>query len=420
MRQTAKSAYLPGSSEPDVAAAEHVGAAPRPEAKRVPRRQRARAALPARDEERPLRLAQQVGAFVRGRAVDAEPHAHPFVEHRAHGRDACAQAEVRARAVGDPGARLGEAARTSPGERWTRAHQTSSSSQPTRGTRSGGTRRSPAVLLLLDRLGQVRVQADRLAGELGRPVMSCFETENGEQGATAICVQALRPVLVKDGQALRVGQHVVGILDEIGLREAAVGLPDVHRAARGDQADADVLRRLDLGLDEPRAARGEDVVVVEHGRGTGERQLRQARSGRRVLRLGVDPRPDGIERCQPLEEVALLRPGAGQVLVQVVVRVQRGRRRACRRGSRRSQAAAVLADVDKQPVLGQEPAVLELGSLVVHRDNQGVREERAHRASFSERLERRRDVLQTGEVVWPLANRSTWGSAARMPRASGS
>ncbi len=69
----------------------------------------------------------------------------------------------------------------------------------------------------------------------------------------------------------------------------------------------------------------EDVVVVEDRCRAGERKLGEPGAGGGVLGLGVDPRPHGVERRQPVEEVGLLRPRARQVLVQVVVGVDEAR-----------------------------------------------------------------------------------------------
>ena len=74
-------------------------------------------------------------------------------------------------------------------------------------------------------------------------------TENGEQGATTIC--AIAPS-TSAGEALGVGEDVVDLLDEVVGRQAAVGDAEVHRAARGDDADAELGGRAQLGLDEAR------------------------------------------------------------------------------------------------------------------------------------------------------------------------
>ena len=75
----------------------------------------------------------------------------------------------------------------------------------------------------------------------------------------------------------------------------------------------------------PDDAAREDVVVVEDGRAAGERELGEAGARGGVEHLVVDPRPDRVERPQPGEEVGVLRPGAREGLVEVVVGVDEAR-----------------------------------------------------------------------------------------------
>ncbi len=121
--------------------------------------------------------------------------------------------------------------------------------------------------------------------------------------------------------ALRLRERVVHVLDKVVRRQPALGHAEVHRPARGDDPEAELARRLQLCLHNPRSPRGEDVVVVEDGRAPREGELGEARPRRRVLGLGVDPGPEGVERAQPGKEVGLLRARSGQRLVQVVVSV---------------------------------------------------------------------------------------------------
>ena len=119
-------------------------------------------------------------------------------------------------------------------------------------------------------------------------------TENGEQGATAICTRAPGPGLVQlRREPLGVGEHGVDVLDELVRREAAVRDAEIHRAARGDDAHAELARRLHLRLDEAGPAAREHVVVVEDGRAAGERELGEPGASGRVLGLGVDPAHTG-------------------------------------------------------------------------------------------------------------------------------
>ena len=139
-------------------------------------------------------------------------------------------------------------------------------------------------------------------------------------------------------------------------------------------------RRLDLRLDQAGAAGREDVVVVEDGRAAAEHELRQPGAGGRVLGLGVDPRPERVERPQPGEEVGLLRARARQRLVQVVVRVDEPGRdeRAAEVLEVLGEGRRAVPDLDDEPVLDQDPRAVELGARVVHGHDVGVREERPH------------------------------------------
>ncbi len=125
-------------------------------------------------------------------------------------------------------------------------------------------------------------------------------TENGEHGATAICDAV---VVGETVQALGVREHRVDLLDERVRRQAAVGLAEIHRAARGDDADAELARSLHLGLDQALDPARKDVVVVEDGGAARERELGEPGSRRRVLRLGVDPGPARVALDEPLEQV---------------------------------------------------------------------------------------------------------------------
>ena len=180
-----------------------------------------------------------------------------------------------------------------------------------------------AVRLLLHGLGEVRVERQaELAGKrrrLGHELLR--DRERRARRHRDLDARA-GPLLVQLGdEALGVRQHRVDVLDQLVGREPAVGLTEIHRAARGDDPHAELARRLHLRLDQARAAAREDVVVVEDGRAAGERELGEARAGGGVLGLRVDPRPDRIELAEPCEEVGLLRAGSREGLVEVVMRV---------------------------------------------------------------------------------------------------
>ena len=170
------------------------------------------------------------------------------------------------------------------------------------------------------------------------------------------------------------------LLDKLVGREAAVGDAEVHRAARGDDADAELPGRLHLGLDEPGAAAREDVMVVEHRRAPGQRELCEARARRGVFRLRVDRRPHRIQLAQPREQVGLLRPCPCQGLVQVVVRVDEPGRDdgAGEVDTPVGHRLGPVADRRDRRAVDEHPAVGVLGAGVVHRDDPGACVERRH------------------------------------------
>ena len=264
----------------------------------------------------------------------------------------------------------------SPSSRWTQcAHQTSPSSQPSCSRYSTG--RQPYSSWQYASSSTVSA----------RCVCSCSPSRRASSADSRISRPGDREgrarrdhqLRVAIGEPLGLGQHLVGILDELVRWQAAVGFAEVHRAARGDQPHAQLARRGHLRLDEVAAAAREDVVVVEHRRAAGERELGKAGLRGRVLGLGVDPRPDGIEGLQPGEEVGLLGAGARERLVQVVVGVDEA-------GSDEG-AAEILAvvrlrlgtaaDLAHDAVLDQHPARLVLGA----RDRPSRRRTRWRRVS---------------------------------------
>jgi hypothetical protein len=126
-------------------------------------------------------------------------------------------------------------------------------------------------------------------------------------------------------------------------------------------------------------------VVVEDRRAARERELGEARAGRRVLGVRVDPLPHRVELFEPGEEIGLLgaraserleevmvgvdEPGCDEIAAQVLVGLRRGR-----------VAASHLHD---EAVVDQQPAVRELRPRVVHRHDVGIREEGEHGETLS-------------------------------------
>ena len=194
-------------------------------------------------------------------------------------------------------------------------------------------------------------------------------TEKGEHGATAIWVRAPGSGLVQlRDQPLRVREHGVDVLDQLVRWQAAVRDPEIHRPAGRDEPAAELAGRLHLGLDEAGAAAREDVVVVEDGGAAREHQLGDPGPRRRVLGLGVDPRPGRVELDEPLEQRRLLGSGARERLVEVVVGVDEAGRDESAAEPRALVRVRLGAGPDRgdEAVLEEDPAVRVLRLRVVH------------------------------------------------------
>ena len=99
-----------------------------------------------------------------------------------------------------------------------------------------------AVRLLLDRLREVGVQLQaQAAGEVSR--LGHQPARDGERRARRDCdldPGAGAGLVQLADESFRVGEHGVDLLDELVRRQAAVGDAEVHRAARGDDAAAEL------------------------------------------------------------------------------------------------------------------------------------------------------------------------------------
>ena len=244
---------------------------------------------------------------------------------------------------------------------------------------------------VLHRLGEVRVEAEPEPSREPRG-LAHERLRRGERRAGRD--DDLHPRagarVVEPSHALGVGEDPVDGLDDRVRRERALGLAHVHRAAGGHDANAQLTRGLHLGLDQARAAVREHVVVVEDGRAAREGELGEPGAGGGVLGLGVEPGPHRQQDLDPLEEVALLRPGPREVLKDVVVRVHEpgrddGAPEVHRLAGRRRSAAPDALD---PPLADQQPAARMLGAGIVHGDDVRVREQgrgaggRAHRSTW--------------------------------------
>ena len=354
---------------------------------RVPSRRASRTVIAfgpaarAGDEQRLLDLEEEVAALVRRRAVDAEADADALR------RAARARARCRRRAAcsssGSGRRRRRDSANfaTSSGERCTQwAHQTSSASQPSSSMYSTGRAAEllVRVLVLLDGLGEVRVQAQaEPARELRR---LAHQLTCDREGRARRDGDLDRLAVGERRRCLRRGEDLVAILDDVVGRQPAVGLAEIHRPARGDDSHAELARGADLRFEQAGHARREEVVVVEDRRAAGQRQLGQSGARGRVLRLLVDPRPHRIERLQPAEEVLVLGARPRQVLPEVMVRVHKARRHdgAAQVDGLVRVGTRAPANVRDDAVLDEQPAAVMLAAVVVHRHDVRVVEERAH------------------------------------------
>ena len=111
--------------------------------------------------------------------------------------------------------------------------------------------------------------------------------------------------------------------------------------------------------------------MIRRSGATGHGQFDQRSTGGYPDVIGVHPRPDRIQRCQPLEKRGVLGNSSGQRLIEVVVGVDQsgnddlvgeiedligGGRKTCRR-----------ADLFDPSITGEEATAGDLLSLLVHR-----------------------------------------------------
>ena len=131
-----------------------------------------------------------------------------------------------------------------------------------------------AVLLLVARLGQVRVQDEAVPPRQHRRLLH-QPAGRGERRARRDGDADEAVVVLERGEPLGVGEHGVDLLDERVRRQPALRLAEVHGAARRDDAHAELARRPHLGFDEAGLPARKDVVVVEDRRAAGQRELRE-------------------------------------------------------------------------------------------------------------------------------------------------
>jgi len=300
------------------------------------------------------------------------------------GVDAGAEPEVRGRAVGDPGARRRKAGDVAGREvdAVCAPDIVGEPTEPLEVLDGAAAVELDAVRLLLHGLGEMRVERQaEAARELRRLLHQSTCDRERRAGRDGELHARTRAGLVHDrGETLGLGEHRVELLDELVGWKPAVGDAEIHRAARGDDADTELTRGLHLGLDQTVAPAGKDVVVVEHRRAAGERELCEAGARCRVFRLRVDPRPHRVELAQPGEEVGLLCSRPGERLVEVVVGVDEAGDddRSTELDPRVRLGLGAATDGGDRRAVDEHPAVLVLGAGIVHRDDGSATVQRGH------------------------------------------
>jgi len=197
------------------------------------------------------------------RAVGAEPHRDPPIEHLPHGSDARAQAEIASRIVGDGGARVGEHAQVIVGEPdRVRAHE--SRAEDAVIGEAGHDALAPAALALHRlHLGfrEMRVDADTVLAR--KPRATVEELVGGLVGNGRRHRHADAPV----GAAMPPAD---GPLREV---EQALGRRGLHRLDRPPQVGGKEIEEAGHGLEEDHVGHGggeddanADVPVGAHHR----------------------------------------------------------------------------------------------------------------------------------------------------------
>jgi hypothetical protein len=344
-----------------------------------PRVERRRPVRDSLQQKREPRLAEQVAAVVAGRAVDRDGDRHAGIAHRPDRRDARGQAHVRAGAMRHAGAGAREE-RDAGGVELHAVRMPDVAADPAE--LLGVLRRRAAELLagVVDValvFGQVGVQTDTvLARQQRRVAHQLAADREGRAGRDDDTLHRVaRRIVPALDDTLRVGEDRRFVLHHAVRRQAAHRFADAHRAARGVEAHADPGCRLQRVV-QPHAIR-EQVEVVARGRAAGEQQFDHRRLRRDEGHLGRQPRPDRVERLQPVEQGGVLRRAhdAGERLVEVVMGVdEAGHEHLAARIDHlvgRSRQVGAGADRLDHAVAHEHAAARDLAPFLVHRDEQG-------------------------------------------------
>ena len=188
-----------------------------------------------------------------------------------------------------------------------------------------------AVGLFIARLGQVRMQAHAVpASQVGARAHQ-FRRHGKRRARRQREAQhgARRGIVILRDQALAVLQNPRFVLHHRIRRQAAFAPSHAHAAARRMEPHADAARRFNLRVDQVGVAARKQVVVVAGGGAARKQQLRHAGQRRHVDAFLIHPRPNRVERAQPVEQLRVGRGsvGARQGLVQMMVRIDQAGQR---------------------------------------------------------------------------------------------
>ena len=149
-------------------------------------------------------------------------------------------------------------------------------------------------------------------------------TENGEHGATTMRVIAPNLIVVERfDHADTIFQNGLLVFDDAVGRQAAGAFAQRHRAARGVEAQANLLCGANLVV-QLRAV-GEQVQMIAGRGAAAQDQLGHARQRGDVHCFAIHPRPDGIQRLEPVEQAGIDGDAACKRLVQMMMRVDESR-----------------------------------------------------------------------------------------------
>ena len=182
-----------------------------------------------------------------------------------------------------------------------------------------------AEALLVLGFAEVGVQGtvENLGEARGLAHQFAVDRERRARGERDANLRAGSRVVKELQHAFAVGEDRVGFLHHRVGRQAAVLLGAVHRAAADRHADAERARLFDLDVDRVFEAGGIEIVMVGGGGAAREQQFDQREPRREAELARRQPRPDRIERGEPVKQLAIdrRRMGARQRLVEMMVGV---------------------------------------------------------------------------------------------------